>query len=37
MRGPIARATVQADEDGSFDLTDTLPLPAARFYRAVFP
>ncbi len=31
------RATVQADEDGSFDLTDTLPLPAARFYRAVFP
>ena len=31
------RATVQADEDGTFEFTDTLPLPAARFYRAVFP
>ncbi len=31
------RDIVQADEDGGFELIDTLPLPAARFYRAVFP
>ncbi|MEI7908064.1 MAG: family 78 glycoside hydrolase catalytic domain [Verrucomicrobiota bacterium] len=31
------RATVQAGDDGSFSLTDPQPLPAARFYRAVFP
>jgi hypothetical protein len=28
---------IQAEEDGSFVMTDTLPLPVARFYRAVFP
>ena len=31
------RMTVQADEDGSFGMTDALPLPGKRFYRAVFP
>ncbi|MES2920167.1 MAG: family 78 glycoside hydrolase catalytic domain [Verrucomicrobiota bacterium] len=31
------RATLQADEDGSFEIIDALPLPGARFYRAVFP
>lgn len=31
------REAVQADEDGSFQLIDTLPLPGKRFYRAVFP
>ena len=31
------RATVQADEDGSFEIIDSLPLPGSRFYRAVFP
>ncbi|MES2439461.1 MAG: family 78 glycoside hydrolase catalytic domain [Verrucomicrobiota bacterium] len=31
------RATVQAEEDGGFKFTDHLPLPSARFYRAVFP
>ena len=31
------RATLQADEDGSFSFTDAMPLPAARFYRAVYP
>ena len=31
------RETVQADENGSFEMTDTLPLPGKRFYRAVFP
>ncbi|MDB6079253.1 MAG: Alfa-L-rhamnosidase [Akkermansiaceae bacterium] len=31
------RATVQAGEDGRFEMTDAAALPAARFYRAVFP
>ena len=31
------RATVVAAADGSFSLHDAPPLPAARFYRAVFP
>jgi hypothetical protein len=31
------RTTVQADEDGSFGMTDALPLPGKRFYRAVYP
>jgi len=31
------RKTVQADDDGSFELVDTLPLPGKRFYRAVYP
>jgi len=31
------RATVQAADDGSFGFTDPQPLPAARFYRAIFP
>ena len=31
------RSNVQADEDGSFEIIDALPLPGARFYRAVFP
>jgi alpha-L-rhamnosidase len=31
------RETVQADESGSFEMIDTLPLPGKRFYRAVFP
>jgi hypothetical protein len=31
------RKTVQADEDGSFSMIDTLPLPGKRFYRAVYP
>ena len=31
------RETVQADENGRFELIDTIPLPGKRFYRAVFP
>lgn len=31
------REVIQAEEDGSFGMTDPLPLPAKRFYRAVFP
>jgi len=31
------RKTVQADEDGSFEMIDALPLPGKRFYRAVYP
>ena len=31
------RDTVQAADDGSFSFSDLLPLPVARFYRAVFP
>ncbi|MBK1881798.1 family 78 glycoside hydrolase catalytic domain [Luteolibacter pohnpeiensis] len=30
-------ASVQADEDGSFEYLDTASAPSARFYRAVFP
>jgi alpha-L-rhamnosidase len=40
MADPVAwtdRETIQADEDGSFELIDTRPLPGKRFYRAVFP
>ena len=40
LGGPDAwttRSMIQAEEDGSFVMTDTLPLPVARFYRAVFP
>ena len=40
MADPVSwtdRETIQADEDGSFELIDTLPLPGKRFYRAVFP
>ncbi len=33
----ITRATVVAADDGSFSFLDAQPLPAARFYRAVFP
>ncbi len=33
----ITRATVSAAADGSFSFLDAQPLPAARFYRAVFP
>jgi len=35
--GWTTRITVQAQEDGSFELIDTQPLPDKRFYRAVFP
>jgi alpha-L-rhamnosidase len=35
--GWIDRKSAQADEDGRFELIDTLPLPGKRFYRAVFP
>jgi alpha-L-rhamnosidase len=33
----LDRKTVQADEDGSFEMVDTLPLPGKRFYRAIYP
>ena len=31
------REMIQADEDGTFEFTDSSPLPARRFYRASFP
>jgi len=31
------RETVQADEGGAFEMIDRMPLPGARFYRAVYP
>ncbi|MES2476375.1 MAG: family 78 glycoside hydrolase catalytic domain [Verrucomicrobiota bacterium] len=40
LNGPLSwttRATIQADEDGTFELVDVPTLPPARFYRAVFP
>jgi hypothetical protein len=40
MGGPESwtdRKNVQADEDGSFEMADALPLPGKRFYRAVYP
>lgn len=33
----VDRSSEQAEEDGSFDFIDTVPLPGKRFYRAVFP
>ncbi|MCW1925171.1 family 78 glycoside hydrolase catalytic domain [Luteolibacter arcticus] len=31
------RETIQADEEGRFELIDSVPLPEKRFYRAIFP
>ncbi len=33
----VDRSSEQAEEDGSFEFVDSVPLPGRRFYRAVFP